>query len=411
MEYFAQALLSVLNMNLSYFETAVPITRDIVSIMMFTGLALLIGNLVFQAMKTMASGMGFEGEDPRMLFGRSLVMLFLVLCSRQVCAIALGLSQKVVDLLMIPSAIQVPQASESMFDIAGDSSWLLCLVVGLVLIFQIVKIFFQIGERYVIMVVLTILSPLAFAMGGSKNTLDIFKGWVRMMASMCLMMVLSVVFLKLLVSAMGFMPSGPEVIPWLILIVGISKTGKQMDNIITKIGLNPAFAGDPLKSRLPGMLSMMVFRGMAGKVGKSFSSGNSSNKTSSGSSPKPSGGTGRTPRPAGGTAGGSKGTSTGSSVPAPASAPGAPLPVSSASASTPSMPPGSGAAPGYTPPKVGAMGTTGSAAAYSAPPLRSRGKSGSVDTSCQARYYSHAFFDEFSCYLACAPLPIVRSFS
>jgi hypothetical protein len=56
-------------LTLSYFETAVPITKDIISIMMVTGLALLIGNLVFHAMKTMASGMGFEGEDPRTLIG------------------------------------------------------------------------------------------------------------------------------------------------------------------------------------------------------------------------------------------------------------------------------------------------------------------------------------------------------
>jgi len=71
----------------------------------------------------------------------------------------------------------------------------------IILVFQIVKLFFVIGERYVVVAILTILSPMAFAMGGSKNTADIFKGWARMFASMCLMLIPRVVYLKLILSA------------------------------------------------------------------------------------------------------------------------------------------------------------------------------------------------------------------
>lgn len=58
------------------------------------------------------------------------------------------------------------------------------IVVGFILIFQYIKLLFEIGERYVVTSVLTFFSPLAFAMGGSKNTNDIFKGWCRMYGSM-----------------------------------------------------------------------------------------------------------------------------------------------------------------------------------------------------------------------------------
>ena len=267
-EYFAESLLNVLGMDMVYFETSIPITNNIVTVMLCAGWAILIGNLAFQALKSMMAGIGFEAEDPRTLFGRSFVMGFLMLGSRQVCNIGLSLTQKVINLLMLPSAIQLPGLSDSMFSVPGDASWLLCLIVGVVLLFQIVKLFFEIGERYVVLAVLTILSPLAFGVGGSKNTMDIFKGWVRMFASMCLMMVLSIVFLKLLISAMGLMPSGPEVIPWLIMIVALARVARKIDNIISRIGLNPAFTGDPFRSRLPGMLSMMVFRNITGSITK-----------------------------------------------------------------------------------------------------------------------------------------------
>ncbi|MEG1860055.1 MAG: hypothetical protein RR193_06990, partial [Christensenellaceae bacterium] len=45
---------------------------------------------------------------------------------------------------------------------------------------------------------------------------DIFKGWCRMYGSMCLMMLMNVVFLKLLLSAMSTVPSGTGIFPWLI---------------------------------------------------------------------------------------------------------------------------------------------------------------------------------------------------
>ena len=109
-------------------------------------------------------------------------------------------------------------------------------------------------SRYVVTALLVILSPLAFAMGGSKNTADIFKGWCRMFGSMCAMMVLNVIFLKLLISAMGYMPSGVAVLPWMLLIVGIARTARKADSIIARMGLNPAITGDGLGRGLPGKI-------------------------------------------------------------------------------------------------------------------------------------------------------------
>ena len=140
-----------------------------------------------------------------------------------------------------------------------------------ILVVQIVKLFFEIGERYVVLAVLTVLSPLAFAMGGSKSTADIFKGWARMFGSMCLMAALSVVFLKCMLSAMSVVPSGVEVIPWTIFVVAIAKTGRKIDALIMRIGLNPAATGDPLGgiTRMPGMLTYIVARNMVQNIGKS----------------------------------------------------------------------------------------------------------------------------------------------
>ena len=67
-QYIANSLLNVFQMDLSYFRRVAPVTDDILNIVIAVGWALLLGNLVFQATKSMATGLGFEGEDPKLLF-------------------------------------------------------------------------------------------------------------------------------------------------------------------------------------------------------------------------------------------------------------------------------------------------------------------------------------------------------
>ena len=270
-EYLANSLLTIFSMNLAYFEKAVPVTGEIFNIITCLGWALMLGNLTFQSAKAMLTGLGFEGEAPQSLFARTFVMTFFLVFSRQVCDIGLGITKSVIELLEVPEIVQVPKLSELTFHVPGDASWLLVIIVGVILVVQIVKLFFEIGERYVVLAVLTVLSPLAFAMGGSKSTADIFKGWARMFGSMCLMAALSVVFLKCMLSAMSVVPSGVEVVPWTIFVVAIAKTGRKIDALILRIGLNPAATGDPLGgiTRMPGMLTYIVARNMVQNIGKS----------------------------------------------------------------------------------------------------------------------------------------------
>lgn len=65
--------------------------------------------------------------------------------------------------------------------------------------FKVLKLLLEVAERYVILAVLAITAPLAFSMGGSKSTAEIFTGWCRMFGSMCLLMVTNVMFFKMLV--------------------------------------------------------------------------------------------------------------------------------------------------------------------------------------------------------------------
>lgn len=265
-EYLLDQLMELFNVDLSYFAERVPVIDDIANIFVAVGWALLIGNLAYQAMRSMVSGVGIEAEEPARLFLRTAMFSFLLLVSRQICDIGLGLSATVMEMLQVPDAITFEPFGEETFDTLPNAGWLIVIIVNVVIQWQLIRLFFEVAERYVILCVLTYCAPLAFAMGGSKSTSDIFRGWLRMFASMCVLMVFNLVFVKLVLSALSTDPNGAAIIPWAMLVVGIVRMAKKMDGIILRIGMNPALTGDPLGTHFPGALTAMTLRSIASIV-------------------------------------------------------------------------------------------------------------------------------------------------
>ena len=291
MSYCANALLGVMSTDLTFFETSVPIVPDLYKIFVAIGWGLLIGNCAFQCMKAMFAGLGFETESPVTLLMRTFLFGFLLIFSGDICEIGLSIGKRVIDLLGIPSSITLTLPNDSMFSGVG-ASWLLVIIIGFVLGFQLIKLFFEIAERYVVVGVLTLLCPIGLAMGGSKSTKDICSGYIRMYASMIVMMVMNVLFLKLILSALATMPTGTMVLPWCLLVVGIAKTARKADNMISRIGLNPAITGDPLGAGRGFVTIAMAARtimAFSGKGGGGRTGGGA--KAPSGGKP-PSGGSG-----------------------------------------------------------------------------------------------------------------------
>ncbi len=268
--YFSSALLDVMSLDFAYIKTHIPVMGDIQQIILAVGWALLLGNLVFQALRSMAAGLGFEGEDPNLLFARTFVFGFLLLASPQICEIVLGITSKVIALLDVPDAINVQLVDGSVFGVF-TASWLLVIIFDLITMFMVFSLLLEVAERYMVLAMLTVMAPLAFAMGGSKSTSEIFSGWCRMFGSMCFLMATNIVFFKMMLSVVSTVPSFPDVFLWMVLIVSIVKVAKKADEIITRIGLNPAITGS--KSTLPGVIAYTVFRTALSMVTKGAANG------------------------------------------------------------------------------------------------------------------------------------------
>lgn len=289
-EYFASVLFDLMSLDFTYLREHMPVIDTIRQIMLGVGWALLIGNLVFQATRGMAAGLGFDAEDPKLLFTRTFAFSFLLVASPQICELGLNMTSTVIELLQMPDAVDITFADEASF--AGMSgAWLLVVICGIIVMFQTFKLIMEMAERYFILAVLTITSPLAFGMGGSRNTSDIFNGWCRMFGSMCLLMATNVMFVKMLLSVLSYYPSGLDVLPWMVLVVTIVKVAKKADSILARIGLNPAMTGDPLGRGFPGAMTMMVVRSMVSNAAHTLGRNGNQPRSGSGNS-KPNAPTG-----------------------------------------------------------------------------------------------------------------------
>lgn len=268
-QFFLDKLLEIFSADLAYFKAQIPIYDEVAAILIAVGWAILIGNLVFQAARSMMSGIGVEGEEPQILFTRTFLFGFLLVASRQICEIGLTMTGTIMELLQMPDAVTFTPLGEQDFGALPNAGWLIVIILNLVIFWQLFRLCLEVAERYVVLMMLVLTAPLAFGCGGSKSTHDIFTGWARMFVSMCVLVPLNLIFMKFLLAVLSTSANGAAIIPWAMLAVGIARTARHADSIITRIGLNPAQTGDPLGNRLPGMLTMLAIRSMGGAIRQS----------------------------------------------------------------------------------------------------------------------------------------------
>ena len=267
--------------DLTFFETSVPVVPRLYAVFTAVGWGVLIGNLAFQSLKAMMAGLGFETESPAVLLIRTALFGTLIVVSGDISALCLQIGGRIISLLGLPAAVRLTLPDESFFTESGVA-WLLVIIIGFILGFQLLRFFFEIAERYVVLGVLTLLMPVALAFGGSRSTKDICTGFMRTYASMTAVMVLNVLFLKLIISALSTIPTGYMIIPWCLLIVGIARTARKADSLLSKIGLNPAFTGDPLGAGKGLVTAAMIARTVMSFTGRAGRGSAQNGKNSAG---------------------------------------------------------------------------------------------------------------------------------
>ena len=279
MDAVSGIFLNALGTDMTAMEQYFPFVTEAFFIFQYTAWALLFLITVWQLFRVFG-GPVTEAENPWLLLVRSAIFAILIGYAKPIFLLALDIARApytaLMDATMDPGSFTFAGVEQvlqnglstlvSTITVIGP---LLTIILMISLGWNYFKMLLECVERYVVVGVLCYTSPLAFSMGGSKNTNNVFKGWTRMVGSQLLLLVLNVWFLRAFNSTVGqFIGNGGalstgqgSIFLWMFVALAFLKTAQKFDSYLAAMGLNVAQTGSSMGMEL--LMAARVISGVA----------------------------------------------------------------------------------------------------------------------------------------------------
>ena len=219
MDAVSGLFLEALGTDMTAMEEYFPFVAKAYDVMQITAWAILILITVWQLFRAFG-GPITEAENPWHLIVRAALFALLIGYAKPIFTTCLSIARapytSLMDITMTGEDFTFAGIEQALTN--GLTTLVATLsVVGLILIlileialgWNYFKLLLETVERYIVVGVLCYTSPLAFSMGGSKATNNVFKSWCRMVGSQLLLLVMNVWFLRGFSTSMGqFMANG-----------------------------------------------------------------------------------------------------------------------------------------------------------------------------------------------------------
>ena len=164
-------------------------------------IGIILLNWVWQLFKNFGLGAGIEAEDPVRLSIRSVLFILLAYFSD-------GIVDTVLKIGGIPYH-WIMDSDLPALSFADFNSVMLAIIGVLVLAWNYLKLLLEAAERYVLLGVLVYTAPVAFSMGASQSTSNIFKSWCRMFGGQVFLLLMNAWCLRLFTSMVGAFIANP----------------------------------------------------------------------------------------------------------------------------------------------------------------------------------------------------------
>jgi len=225
-EWLAEQIMSILDMittsvlgalgcDMSTFLRYFPAAQTMYSVFVALSIGIILLNWVWQLFKNFGLGAGIEAEDPIKLSVRSILFILLAYCSDDIVNIVLKIGGTPYNWIMNSALPTLDFASFSsvMLTIIGvcanGAVLIIALILVLILAWNYIKLLFEAAERYILLGVLVYTAPVAFSMGASQTTSNIFKSWCRMFGGQVFLLLMNAWCLRLFTTMVGAFIANP----------------------------------------------------------------------------------------------------------------------------------------------------------------------------------------------------------
>ena len=215
LDLISTSVLGALGCDMDVFLRYFPAAETMYKVFVALSIGLILLNWVWQLFKNFGLGAGIEAEDPVKLSIRSVLFILLAYFSDDIVSMALKIGGTPYAWIMdseLP-AISFADFNSVMLVIIGACAngavALITLILVIILAWNYLKLLLEAAERYVLLGVLIYTAPVAFSMGASQSTSNIFKSWCRMLGGQMLLLVMNAWCLCLFTSMVGTFIANP----------------------------------------------------------------------------------------------------------------------------------------------------------------------------------------------------------
>lgn len=215
LDMISTSVLGALGCSMDSFLRYFPAAETMYNIFVALAIGIILLNWMWQTFRNFGVVAGLDAEDPIKLTLRSILFIFLAYYSKDIVNIILTIGGTPYNWIMTSD---LPLLSFADFNsvivailgvVANGSVALIALILLLILAWNYIKLLFEAAERYVLLGVLVFTAPVAFAMGASQSTGNIFKSWCRMFAGQMFLLLMNAWCLRLFTSMVGTFLSNP----------------------------------------------------------------------------------------------------------------------------------------------------------------------------------------------------------
>jgi len=215
LDLLTTSILGALGCDMTLFMRYFPAAETMYGVFVAISIGIIMLNWIWQLFKNFGLGAGVEAEDPIKLSIRSILFIILAYFSDEIVGLILKIGGTPYQWIMTSELPPLNFASFSSVVtviigvVANGAVAILVLILVLILAWNYIKLLFEAAERYILLGVLVFTAPVAFAMGASQSTSNIFKSWCRMLGGQVFLLIMNAWCLRLFVSMAGAFIANP----------------------------------------------------------------------------------------------------------------------------------------------------------------------------------------------------------
>ena len=298
----AAGFLECFDIGQDMFLSYMPFWKDLIGLIQKMGIAFCTVILIGKLLQNFLAPVTGQLEDPIILAGRYIVAMAMCFFTPQVIMYEFKFFQQIYSAVATIKFAGVDKSGEdlTLTDLGGlnlaaglpgvgvgaTAGVLIQLILTITIVWNFVKLLLEAAERYIVINLGVVFSPLAGSAFTSKETEKIFFTYIRVVFSQLLLMVMNIIFVRGTITmlstsaSLGLVQPGQftqsdgttagNLMVFLLFVVAFEKAGMQVDAYMRSLGLDVVQTGQGLMGDLMvgvGAVSSMFKAGMNSMTG------------------------------------------------------------------------------------------------------------------------------------------------